>query len=56
MIFQQHDRVDLERNQVSINNIAIIKLEEKVQETDFVSPICLNLKVGDRMINIKLNI
>ena len=24
----------------------IIKLEEKVQETDFVSPICLNLRLG----------
>ena len=29
-----------------MNNIAIIKLEEKVQETDYVSPICINLRVG----------
>ena len=29
-----------------MNNIAIIKLEEKVQETDFVSPICLSLGLG----------
>ena len=46
MIFQQHNKFDLERNQVSINNIAIIKLEENVQETDYVSPICLNLGLG----------
>ena len=30
----------------TMNNIAIIKLEEKVQETDYVSPICINLRVG----------
>ena len=39
-------KFDLERNSVLMNNIAIIKLEEKVQETDFVSPICLNLRLG----------
>ena len=41
-----HYKFDLERNSVLMNNIAIIKLEEKVQETDFVSPICLSLGQG----------
>ena len=30
------------------NNIAIIKLEEAVRETDYVSPICINLRVGSQ--------
>ena len=30
------------------NNIAIIKLEEAVRETDYVSPICINLRVGSK--------
>ena len=43
-----------------MNNIAIIKLEEKVQETDYVSPICINLRVGFKAeyqtLNIELSI
>ena len=43
-----------------MNNIAIIKLEEKLQETDYVSPICINLRVGFeaeyQTLNIELNI
>ena len=44
----------------TLNNIAIIKLEEKLQETDYVSPICINLRVGFeaeyQTLNIELNI
>ena len=39
-------RIKLNLEGKTMNNIAIIKLEEKVQETDYVSPICLNLRVG----------
>ena len=39
-------RIKLNLEGKTMNNIAIIKLEEKVQETDYVSPICINLRVG----------
>ena len=55
---EQLDNYNLEGK--TMNNIAIIKLEEKVQETDYVSPICLNLRVGFdaeyQTLNIELHI